>query len=352
MEGRKLQKVGYSTLAVSLPSQWVKQAGLRKGDTVFCSIEKDGSLRLIPIGLAEEKPKRHVAVNMDLCGERKLLERLIVGCYIMGCDAVTIFSHGKIRGEWLSAIRKAAFRLAGLSIIDEKPNTVTLQCAIDPSSIPLLTMIRRLFALTLTMYSEVLEALSTLNPNPAKEVINREYEADMLYWLILRIIIIAHRNPKIAEKIGVQELRHLIGYRIIIKYLEAVGDHLEEVARHLLTLTRLKARPSKPTVKRLHLIGEKSLEIFSNAFESLITNSLRKAHQTVEEKEAFESEEEKIFGEILGETREPEVAVHLGIVSNAFRRISDYGASIAHMTINMYLDRPSRLVKPLKQESF
>ena len=46
------------------------------------------------------------------------------------------------------------------------------------------------------------------------------------------------------------------------------------------------------------------------------------------------------------------MAVHLGIVSNAFRRISDYGASIARMTINMYLDRPSRLVKPLKQESF
>ncbi|MHC1564402.1 MAG: hypothetical protein ACXQTF_03630, partial [Candidatus Hecatellaceae archaeon] len=111
--------------------------------------------------------------------------------------------------------------------------------------------------------------------------------------LILRIIIVAHRNPKIAEKIGVQEHRHLIGYRVIIKYLEAVADHLEEVARHLLTLIKLKAKPGKPTVKRLHLIGEKSLEIFSNAFESLITNSLRKAHKTVEEKEAFESEEEK-----------------------------------------------------------
>jgi len=34
MEPRKVQKVGYSTLSVSIPMNWAKKRGIKKGDIV------------------------------------------------------------------------------------------------------------------------------------------------------------------------------------------------------------------------------------------------------------------------------------------------------------------------------
>ena len=45
MEPRKIQKVGYSTLSVSLPMNWAKKTGIKKGDVVFISEENDGAYK-------------------------------------------------------------------------------------------------------------------------------------------------------------------------------------------------------------------------------------------------------------------------------------------------------------------
>lgn len=344
MEGRKLQKVGYSTFTISLPVDWIKQNGLKKGDVIVCNYEKDGSLKLIPINMVRLKEEsNHAVINIDLCDTPRLLERIIVGCYVTGFQTITVSSQTRIYGEWLSTIRNITFKLIGLSIMEEDPHRITLQCSIDPSSISLVTMLRRLFTLTTTMFMEVLEGLLNLNPAPIKEVINREYEADMLYWLILRIIMAAQNDHKIAEKTGVDDPRNLLGYRIVAKYLESTADYLEIVAEHILKLIGLK-KLDESIVKDLHQMGEKALNVYSDAFESLITDDLKKANGSIEKKEKIENEGEKIISKILGRNMKTEVATHIACISRVFERISDYGASIAHVTINRYVEKPSKII--------
>ncbi|RLE98995.1 MAG: hypothetical protein DRJ59_08360, partial [Thermoprotei archaeon] len=41
---RKVQLVGGSTLAISLPKNWTRRVGLKPGDYVFIALESDGSL--------------------------------------------------------------------------------------------------------------------------------------------------------------------------------------------------------------------------------------------------------------------------------------------------------------------
>ena len=345
MEGRKLQKVGYSTFTISLPVEWIKQNGLKKGDVIVCNYEKDGSLKLMPISMVRLKEEsNHAVINMDLCESPKLLERVIVGCYVTGFQTITVFSQNRIYGEWLSTIRNITFKLIGLSIMEENPHKITLQCSIDPSSISLVTMLRRLFTLTTTMFMEVLEGLLNLNPTPIKEVINREYEADMLYWLILRIIVAAQNDHKIAEKAGVEDPRNLLGYRIVAKYLESTADYLEIVAEHILRLIGLSKRLDESIVKDLHQMGEKALGVYSDAFESLITDDLKKANKSIEKKEKLENEGEKIICKVLGRSMKTEVATHIACISRVFERISDDGASIAHVTINRYVEKLSKMV--------
>ncbi len=345
MEGRKLQKVGYSTFTISLPAAWIKQTGLKKGDVVIFRYEKDGSLRLMPIEMVKsEKKAEHVAINLDLHEDPKLLERLIVGCYILGYKTITISSQGKIHGKYLSAIRNATFRLAGLSIMDEKPNVITLYCSVDPTTAPLITMVRRLFTITITMYNEVLEALSDFNFSIAKEVLNREFEADMLYWLILRIIILSEKDASIAEKVGVKEMRHLLSYRVIVKDLESVGDYLASIAEYLTIMEKKHKKPSKNVANELHRIGEIALKIFSDAFEGLVNEDLKKANKSIEEGKKFEAEEEENVNRIMRGIGDPETAAVVRCISRAFQMISDYGISIAHVAINRYVEKPGRII--------
>ncbi|MGP3667311.1 MAG: PhoU domain-containing protein [Candidatus Bathyarchaeota archaeon] len=352
MEGRKLQKVGYSTFTISLPAKWIKQNRLKKGDVIIYSQEEDGSLKLAPINMVKSKEdSNHVVVNLDLCDNPKLLERIIVGCYIIGCQTITISSQNKICGEWLSTIRNITFKLIGLSIMEEESHKVTLQCSMDVSSITLTTMLRRLFTLTITMFTEVLDGLLSLDPTLLKEVINRESEADMLYWLIVRAILCAQLNHNIAEKIGIEDPRNLLGYRVISKCLESVADYLEIAAKHILKLVDGHgSNLDKSIVKDLHQMGEKALGIYTDAFESLITNELKKASNSIEKKKKFEFENEKFLGKILETNIETKVAVSIACISQVFERISDYGASIAHITVNRYLEKPSKIVLYSKRE--
>ncbi|MCX8176100.1 MAG: hypothetical protein N3E48_02570, partial [Candidatus Bathyarchaeota archaeon] len=154
----------------------------------------------------------------------------------------------------------------------------------------------------------------------------------------------AQCNHKIAEKVGIEDPRNLLGYRIIAKYLESVADYLEIAAKHILRLIELSNNLDKSTIKDLHQMGEEALNIYSSAFESLITNELKKANSSIEKKEKFELENEKILGKILEKNVKIKVAVAIASISQVFERISDCGASIAHVTINRYLEKPSKMV--------
>ncbi|HVB12913.1 MAG TPA: AbrB/MazE/SpoVT family DNA-binding domain-containing protein, partial [Nitrososphaerales archaeon] len=48
LEQRRLQKLGYSTLMVSLPRDWVTQMNLKRGDTVNITSDDQGRLLVHP----------------------------------------------------------------------------------------------------------------------------------------------------------------------------------------------------------------------------------------------------------------------------------------------------------------
>ena len=94
MEKRKIQKVGRSTLTISLPKDWINLAGVKRSDVVYLDRLRDGSLRILSENLIEEKKPKEYPINCDHAKEPNLLERLIVGSYMQGVDLIKIFSFG------------------------------------------------------------------------------------------------------------------------------------------------------------------------------------------------------------------------------------------------------------------
>src|SRR6059036_3591807 len=74
LETRKVQKLGYSSLGVSLPKDWASSNGIRPGALVSLAIEDDGSLR-VRVGPLEEYPVAAEA-TIDADDHRELHRRL------------------------------------------------------------------------------------------------------------------------------------------------------------------------------------------------------------------------------------------------------------------------------------
>src|SRR5437867_7522165 len=95
MEARKVQKVGYSTLIVSLPKDWVEEVGLKQGDIVSFRRESDGGITVYP-GLTKERESFRYIIDADLCDSPNLLTRIITANYLTGHDTIHCFQEGTV----------------------------------------------------------------------------------------------------------------------------------------------------------------------------------------------------------------------------------------------------------------
>ena len=63
-EVRKVQRLGYSSVGISLPKDWAKEAGLSPGSVVSLLREGDGSLKLT-VGVQNKPPEAPCEIEVD-----------------------------------------------------------------------------------------------------------------------------------------------------------------------------------------------------------------------------------------------------------------------------------------------
>src|SRR6059058_869153 len=131
MEARKVQKVGYSTLIVSLPKDWVEEVSLKQGDIVTFRRESDGGITVYP-GLTKERENHRYMIDADLCDGPNLLTRIITANYLTGHDTIQITSKKELSSRHLEEVRGVSRRLTGLGIVEQTLKSVTLQSFVDP----------------------------------------------------------------------------------------------------------------------------------------------------------------------------------------------------------------------------
>jgi len=338
MESRKVQRVGYSTFSISLPKGWVREAGLKQGDIVMLLPEKDGSIKVVPGSMVERKTHtEEYVVNSDLCDEPGMLERLIVGNYILGRDVFSVTSTSRISREHIDEVRRIAHRLMGLGIVQETPQQIDLQCSIDPTRFKIDMLLRRLSVIASTIHTEAMQALAEPNYELADDAIRREDEADMMYWLSLRLLLSAQRDRIIGDKIGLEESSHILYYALITRYLELIADRAEYIARMAIEFqTRSKEKTSKHLMNRIVNMGELSHNVFLKAMDCVFTGDIEVANSLLEMARVIRDEHERLLKEI------PEFPI-LRTVVLELNRIADHGASVAVIAINKALEKPTKI---------
>ncbi len=347
MESRKVQKVGTSTLTISLPKPWVEKFGVKQGDQVF--LEEEGAfLKVTPAAAASRrKGSPEYVIDADLCDEPGILHRVIVGNYVLGRERLVVKATGRLRSDHLAETRDAARRLMGMGIIEETASRITLQCSIEPTKYPVDTLIKRLYNLSSTMLDESVEALVSRDRRLAEDALHREDDADMMYWLLVRLLLSAQVDDSLLEQLGLRNRLEIAGYRLIAKELETVADYGEDIARNVIELIERDTEVPSPLIKALRDLAEGVRDVYSKGIGGLLSRDLKLANSAIVAREEMKRKETKFMRLLFAEVEEPTTLLNFRNIVDGIQRMADYGLSIAVIAFNRYLERPTNLCKPI-----
>ena len=341
MEIRKVQRVGHSTLTVSLPRDWVRQVGLKQGGVVTLRLSEFGELIVTPGSEMETEEMTICKINADVCKDGELLTRMITGNYILGRDTIIVTSSSELTAEQLNEIRGATRRLSGLGIVEQTPQEAVIQCFLDPSKYPIAGLLTRLHKVAVSMLETSMQALMDRRFSLALEVLELENEADRLYWLILRQIFRAISKIPLSRHVGIESATHAIGYRAISKYLEEIADCSEEIANQILSITEDKHRQYSSAIDEVCKFGAETIGVSKEAMDSFILLDVGLANRLVDRTKRVEEMEKSLTELVVSSVQDRKVALALrGVIWN-LAQICRTAQMIAEVAMNRYLESNS-----------
>ena len=282
MHTRKVQRLGPSTLAMTLPAEWTTEQGVEKGDEVTIRQGGKGSLMVMPESASTEESEAIIHAD-DL--DADALERAIVAQYVLGRRVIHVQQEeGALSSAHINAVYKAETQLMGLGVIEEAPERIAIRCSVDAEDFTLDNLLERLERTGSTMRGEAIKALAHGNPDLAERALNRERQANKIFVLLLRLIFTSYQNPNLANAVGLEEGFPLIGYRSIAKNLELTADNAEDIADTVLTTDGHTLNVDSATMRRIREFTDQVDEITRMSVESAVERDYDK---TIEVRRAY-----------------------------------------------------------------
>src|SRR5579863_7779718 len=220
---RRVLKAGHSSIAVTLPKPWAEAMNLRPGDVVVFDQNDDGTLYLKPA----PTPGATTAAAPFLVQARSfstpgILERLIVGAYRVGHDAIEIRSDLPLAPDRMEELLDTARGLLGVSVVAQEPNRVVLQNFIDPSKYGLPQLVQRTKMILVAFLEEIEEVLR--KRTASRRLATLREESSKVLALLVRQLFLSSRDWSLARRIGSPDPRQLLEWRVVVHALEEMGQ--------------------------------------------------------------------------------------------------------------------------------
>ncbi|MDE1852909.1 MAG: phosphate uptake regulator PhoU [Thaumarchaeota archaeon] len=230
MPTRKAIEMGKGTILVSLPKDWIRKNGVKKGADLSVVELSARKLMVKPLEGGEDAPKQIVIEYPgDDLGQ---FTNDVTGAYLLGYDEIRIAGTRVISREDRASLKATIGRLVGLEIMDEDSKKVVMQFLLEPSAIIPEKIARRMSGILDGMLGDTAEALTKGDPKLLSLVNERDDEVDRLYFLLVRATRAAVVRPEVAEGYGLS-LVDLLDYRVLASFLESVGDAVSELSHQL-----------------------------------------------------------------------------------------------------------------------
>ncbi|MDG6985687.1 MAG: phosphate uptake regulator PhoU [Nitrososphaerota archaeon] len=261
MPARKAIEMGKGTILVSLPKDWVRKNGIKKGADISVEELSPGKLVVRPYESGEEEQKQIV---IEYEGDDfSQVANDVTGAYLLGYDMIRVQGSRVMSREDRQKIKDTLGRLVGLEMLDEGSKRMTLQFLLEPTAITPEKIVRRMAGLLDSMLEDTAEALSDGDAKLFALVGERDDEVDRLYFLLVRATRAGIMRPEVSERYGLSPV-DLVDYRVLASFLESVGDAVSELSHKLLEApsSKQEARDYAKCVLKLKEMNELSTQGF------------------------------------------------------------------------------------------
>jgi phosphate uptake regulator len=217
-------------MLVSLPTEWIKNNNLKKGNMVIIEVNRNNSISLYPSDIDAEDVKEvnipHPQLSMDS------LTNQIYGAYLLGYDIIRIKGKSQISFDDRELIKLAMRKLVGLEIVDENGSNIISQFLLDANTLDAEKILRRMSSIVAGMYKDTLIGIQKKENGSEKSIVSRDDEVDRQYFLLVRLIRSAMMDQKLASKLNLSNI-DILDYRIAANHLESAGDYITDFAAAL-----------------------------------------------------------------------------------------------------------------------
>jgi phosphate uptake regulator len=268
---RRLQKIGSSVL-MSLPADWIKTLGLKKGDILSIENNHDNSITIFP---AKDRNNQgtEIAIHLFDLSQDKLINQ-IYGAYLLGYDLIKIVGRTPIDYENREIIKKAMRNLIGLEIVDEDGLNMTIQFLLDARSLNISKILKQMSSIVNGTHRDIVSAMKTGETHIDLLVRGRDDEVNRQYFLIVRLIRTAMMDRRLASSLDLSNI-DILDYRIAANHLENAGDLISKLSSQL--SGSFDEKKYKKIIEGNYII----LEMQEKSISGFITKDTEKSSQVV-----------------------------------------------------------------------
>lgn len=345
---RKVQCVGRGSYIISLPKEWVQEAEIDRGSEIIFRVLDDRSVLLIPRKILEgrgaEKSKlKEYWIYVKPEGDSVSLCRKITSLYVVGADIVHLRFKDKGCLQKHRAVINELIKnmLLGAEIIDEGENEITIQVLINHSNLSAGMAIRRMAILALAANREVISALKSKENNFIKNIIDLYNDINRLNLYVIRQLKY-YLECNLFKDLGFKSPKEFLGYRIVTNDIKNIASNALYIANNIISLKKLIENKTlflkEPLDEEVYTqITEFCYSIhqtFEASLKALFKRDYEEADKILSKIEEYSSMERNIAISIFTKKIDPNIAIVLGLMLDASRRMLEYSRNVAEITLN------------------
>ena len=331
METRKIMALGKSSLVVSLPKDWIKMNNLRRGDTLTLEAHSDLSLVVHP-KLKSDDRRREIEIKVDPDDGDGAITRMLIGSYLNGYNVIKVTSTKIFPVEQQRAIRGVVKSLY-LRIIESQAGQVVLQTLLDESMASIFLALERMHTITSSMCRDVYRAMVEWDVDLARSVISLEEDVDQFMYFLFRLIRSAAINPSLANRLGVDML-DCLDYQTLVSLVERVADRVNDIAVSIVSLQENEVKVPKEVSDVLNEMAKAAFDNYDRAMDIFRSGSVEESETVMDQLEEIKRLTRMITPMPIGSDQNRDAMVPLYVIRDNLRRVGEYTADIAELTID------------------
>ncbi len=184
IETRKVQKLGSSSLFITLPKKWINKWSIKPGDKILIEVSDDGSLKLLA-----EKVKLIVnkkSIKIDIDSLKQPMPSIIPCLYSLGYDEIVFESKKPLMQKDIEDIIDITKQMVGSEVTEASDGRIKVECLLDSEKVGLESLLRRMLNVISKKVDDIVAYIAN---EPIKDNLNNNEDLKRIYFMLLRRVM-------------------------------------------------------------------------------------------------------------------------------------------------------------------